>query len=164
MKMQNLNDLFVNELRDLYHAEHQIVKALPKMAKKASQPELRQAFQEHLEQTQGHLERLEQCFEQLGLKAKGKKCVAMEGIIDEGKEIMGEDLEPDVMDAALIAAAQKVEHYEMCGYGSCRTWAQELGHDQCADLLQQTLDEEKETDQRLTDIAESMVNREAVHA
>src|SRR5262249_44590673 len=152
-------DLFVNELRDLYNAENQLVKALPKMAKSASSPELRQGFEEHLEQTRHHVERLEQVFEQLGTKARGKKCQAMEGLIDEGKDLMDEDAEPPVMDAGLIAAAQKVEHYEIAGYGTVRTWAEHLGHHEAAELLQQTLDEEKQTDQKLTRLAEQMVNQ-----
>jgi len=161
MKLKTLHDLFVDELKDLYNAENQILKALPKMAKAASSEELRQGFEEHLEQTHGHVERLEQIFEQLGARAKGKKCVAMEGLIDEGKELMSEDAEPSVMDAALIAAAQKVEHYEMAGYGTVRAWAEQLGLHEAANLLQQTLDEEKETDEKLTQLAESMVNQEA---
>jgi ferritin-like metal-binding protein YciE len=161
MKMATLEDLFVNELRDLYNAENQMVKALPKMAKAASSPEIRQGFEEHLEQTRHHVERLEQVFEQLGAKARGKKCQAMEGLIEEGKELMSEDAEPPVMDAGLIAAAQKVEHYEIAGYGTVRTWAEHLGHHEAAELLRQTLDEEKQTDQKLTRLAEQMVNQEA---
>src|SRR5436305_5870929 len=139
MKLKTLHDLFVDELKDLYNAENQIIKALPKMAKAASSDELRQGFEEHLEQTHGHVERLEQIFEQLGARAKGKKCVAMEGLIDEGKELMSDDAEPSVMDAALIAAAQKVEHYEMAGYGTVRAWAEQLGLHEAANRLQQTL-------------------------
>jgi ferritin-like metal-binding protein YciE len=161
MKMSTLEDLFVNELRDLYNAENQMVKALPKMAKAASSPELRQGFEEHLKQTRHHVERLEQVFEQLGAKARGKKCQAKEGLIEEGKELMSEDAEPPVLDAGLIAAAQKVEHYEIAGYGTVRTWAEQLGHHEAAELLQQTLDEEKQTDEKLTRLAEQMVNQEA---
>jgi ferritin-like metal-binding protein YciE len=164
MQIQSLEDLFVEELRDLYNAENQILKALPKMAKTASHQELRQALEEHLHQTEGHVERLERIFEQLGVKAKGKKCQGMEGLIEEGKTMMKEDLEPDVMDAALIAAAQKVEHYEMAGYGCVRTWAQQLGRDAIADQLQHTLDEEGDADRKLTEIAERLVNAEALHA
>lgn len=164
MRIESLHDLFVNELRDLYHAEHQLVKALPRMAKAASSGELRQALEEHLEQTQGHAERLEQIFERLGLKAKGKKCEAMEGIIAEGKELLGEDLEDAVLDAGIIGAAQKVEHYEMAGYGTARTWAEQLGFREEAELLQRTLDEEKAADEKLTRIAENIVNLEAVGA
>jgi ferritin-like metal-binding protein YciE len=164
MKVHTLEDLFVEELRDLYNAENQILKALPSMAKKASNLELREGFELHLEQTRGQVERLERIFDRLDLKAKGRKCKAMEGLIEEGTELMEEDLEPDVLDAGLIAAAQKVEHYEMASYGCVRTWARQLGHNKIAELLQQTLDEEGETDQKLTEIAERMVNPEAVEA
>ncbi len=164
MHMESLHDLFVNELRDLYNAENQILKALPKMAKSCSSEELRQALEEHLEQTRGHVERLEQIFEKLGLKARGKKCAAMEGIIEEGKDLMDEDLEEAVLDAAIIESAQKVEHYEMAGYGTVRTWAERLGCHEEAELLQQTLDEEKEADDKLTQIAERAVNLQAMGA
>ena len=163
-KLASLDDLFVDELRDLYSAENQIVKALPKMAKAASAPELRQAFEEHLQQTHEHVNRLEQIFEDLEARPKGKKCVAMEGLIEEGKEMMSEDAEPPVMDAALIGAAQRVEHYEIAGYGCARTYARILGNERAAQLLQQTLDEEAETDKRLTHIAESMINMQAASA
>src|SRR5262249_1822774 len=153
-----LHDLFVDQLKDLYNAENQLVKALPKMAKAASSPELRSAFEEHLEVTKGHVERLEQVFESLDLPPKGQKCKAMKGLIEEGKELIDEEPEADVLDAGLICAAQKVEHYEMAGYGCVRTWARQLGHAEAADLLQQTLDEEGEADKKLTQIAESMVN------
>jgi ferritin-like metal-binding protein YciE len=152
----------VGQLRDLYNAENQLIKALPKLAKAAEHEELKNAFQGHLEQTRHHAERLEQIFESLGMKAKGKTCKAMEGLIEEGKEIMEEDAEPNVMDAGLIGAAQKVEHYEIASYGTVRTWAQQLGHSQAAEILQQTLDEEAETDRKLTVIAEDMVNVAAV--
>ncbi len=164
MKMTTLQDLFVKELRDLYSAENQIIKALPKMAKAASADDLRAGFEEHLEQTKQHVERLEQIFEKLGVRAAGKKCKAMEGLIEEGKELMNMDAEPAVLDAALIAAAQKVEHYEMAGYGCARTWARQLEDHDAADLLQQTLDEEGETDKKLTELAERMVNMEAAAA
>jgi ferritin-like metal-binding protein YciE len=160
MKLQTLHDLYVAELRDLYSAENQILKALPRMAKKASSPDLKRAFEEHLEQTQGHVERLEEVFEKLDVKPRGKKCKAMEGLIEEGKEVM-EEAGEDVLDAALIAAAQKVEHYEMASYGCARTYARLLGDAEAADLLQQTLDEEGETDKRLTQLAESHINAEA---
>jgi ferritin-like metal-binding protein YciE len=163
-KMTTLQDLFVEELRDIYNAENQLIKALPKMAKAASSEELRKAFEDHLEQTRGHAERLEQVFEQLGEKARGKKCVAMEGLIEEGKELMEMEAEDSVLDAALIGAAQKVEHYEMATYGTLRTWATILGHEDAADLLQQTLDEEGEADKLLTDIAEELVNLQAAGA
>jgi ferritin-like metal-binding protein YciE len=163
MKLTSLHDLFLDSLRDLYNAENQIIKALPKMAKTADSEELQNAFQEHLDQTRGHVERLEKVFEIMGAKARGKTCQAMEGIIEEGKELMKESAEPEVLDAGLIAAAQKVEHYEMASYGTVRTWAHQLGQNEAADLLQQTLDEEMDTDRRLTNIAESMVNVSAAH-
>jgi len=159
--MMSLEDLFLDELRDIYHAEKQLTKALPKMAKSAQNRSLQAAFREHLGQTEQHVARLEQVFESLGAKAKTKKCVAMEGLVEEGQELMGEDAEPGVLDAGLICAAQKVEHYEIAGYGTLVTWAQRLGHAEAARLLRQTLDEEKMTDQRLTRLAESMVNEEA---
>src|SRR5581483_6942959 len=149
MKMKSLQDLFVDELRDLYSAENQLVKALPKMVKAASSPELQAAFQEHLEVTKGQVNRLEKIFEQLDTRAKGKKCMGMEGLIEEGKEIMEEDATPEVLDAALIGAAQRVEHYEIAGYGSARAHAERLGFDEAATLLQETLDEEAEADKKL---------------
>lgn len=161
MKLHSLCDLFVDGLKDLYSAENQIIKALPKMAKACSSPELRQGFEEHLEQTRGHVERLEEIFTELDVSPRGKKCAAMEGLIEEGKELMEQDIEGAVMDAGLIAAAQRVEHYEMAGYGCVRTWAEQLGHHRAAELLQQTLEEEKATDQKLTQVAEQMVNAEA---
>ena len=162
MKIESLRELFIEELRDLYSAENQIVKALPKMAKAASHDQLKAAFTEHLEQTKGHVERLETMFKSLGESPKGKKCKAMEGLIEEGKEILEEDMEDHVRDAAIIAAAQRVEHYEMAGYGCARTFAQQLGHQEIADLLQQTLDEEKAADEKLTSIAMDNVNEEAM--
>ena len=161
MEMQDLQDLYVEELRDLYNAEKQLVKALPKMAKKATHEELKGAFTEHLEQTKEHVERLEQIFEQLGKRAGGKTCKAMQGIVEEGKEMMEEDATPEVMDAALIAAAQRAEHYEIAGYGTVRTYAKLLGDDRAAKLLQQTLDEEGETDKKLSGLAESSINLDA---
>jgi len=163
MKLNSLEDLFVDELRDLYSAENQIVKALPKMAKAAHNLELQEGFQEHLEQTKEHVQRLEQICESLDISPKGKKCRAMEGLLEEGREMMSEDAEPEVMDAALIGAAQRVEHYEIAAYGCARTYARQLGHEDAANLLQQTLDEESETDRKLTQIAESMVNVHAAH-
>lgn len=160
-KMNTLEDLFMDLLKDLYSAEKQLVKALPKMAKAAHASDLKQAFQDHLAQTEGQVERLDQIFSDLEGSPRGKKCVGMEGLIEEGSELMQEDAEPDVMDAGLIAAAQKVEHYEIASYGAARTWAQQLGHDRAARLLQETLDEEGETNKRLTQIAESHVNMEA---
>jgi len=161
MAVRSLENLLVDELRDLLSAEKQITKALPKMAKAASSNELRSAFEEHLTQTQGQIARLEQAFETLGHAARAKKCMGMEGLIEEGKEFLEKEMEPEVLDAALIAAAQKVEHYEIASYGSARTWAQEIGQSEVADLLQATLDEEAETDRKLTELAESRVNRQA---
>lgn len=158
MKLKSLQDLFADEIKDLYSAETQIVKALPKMAKAASSSELKEAFEEHLEQTKEHVERLEEICEKLDLNPKGKKCKAMQGLIEEGVEIISEGGEPMVLDAALIAAAQRVEHYEMAGYGCARTFANQLGHEDVAAILQQTLDEEGEADKKLTQIAESEVN------
>jgi ferritin-like metal-binding protein YciE len=160
MKMESLRDLFVDELKDLYSAETQIIKALPKMAKAASSNELRTAFEEHLEQTKVHVERLDQIFDSLEESPKGKKCKGMEGLIEEGKELLEEEAEPDVLDAGLISAAQRVEHYEMAGYGCVRTYAKLLGEDTAVELLQQTLDEEGDTDKKLTAIAET-INLEA---
>lgn len=160
-KMSTLEDLYTDYLKDLYSAEKQLVKALPKLAKNAQAPDLQHAFQEHLKQTEGHVERLERIFSDLGGSPRGKKCVGMEGLIEEGNELLQEDIKPDVLDAGLIAAAQKVEHYEIAGYGAARTWAQRLGYDQAARLLQETLDEEGEANKKLTQIAESHVNMEA---
>jgi ferritin-like metal-binding protein YciE len=162
MKIDSLQKLYVEELKDLYSAEKQLLKALPKMAKAASSPELQSAFREHLEQTKGQVERLERIFEALDKSPKGKKCKAMEGLVEEGAELMGEDADPDVLDAGLIAAAQKVEHYEIAGYGTVRTYAQLLGEAAAADLLQQTLDEEGQTDKKLTELAEGLINLQAV--
>jgi len=164
MKVKNLHDLYVEELKDLYSAEKQLLKAIPKMAKAACSDELRKGFEEHLEQTEGQVARLEEIFEELGVSPRGKKCLAMEGLIAEGKEIMEEDMDENVLDAALIAAAQKVEHYEIAGYGTVCTFAKLLGEDRAAELLQETLDEEKETDVKLTELAETAVNVEAVTA
>jgi ferritin-like metal-binding protein YciE len=161
MALDSLHDLYVNELKDLYSAENQLVKALPKMAKAASNPDLKAAIEEHLEVTRKQVERLERVFEGLGVSPKGKKCKAMEGLIEEGKEVMEEDGEEAVIDAALIAAAQRVEHYEMAGYGCARTFARLLGYDEAARLLQETLDEEGEADKKLTELAETGINVEA---
>jgi ferritin-like metal-binding protein YciE len=162
MKLDTLQKLYTDELRDLYNAENQLVKALPKMAKAASSEELKDAFEKHLEQTKGHVERLEQVFEGLGEKPKGKTCRAMKGLIEEGSEILKEDGEDSVIDAGIIVAAQKVEHYEMAGYGSVRTFAHLLGQNKAAELLQTTLDEESETNEVLNRLAESIVNPEAL--
>jgi len=161
MKLQNLKDLFVSELRDLYNAENQLVKALPKMASSASSEKLQAAFEEHLEQTKNHVTRLESVFEKLNLNPKGKRCKAMEGLIEEGKEIIEMRPEEPVRDAALIAAAQRVEHYEIAGYGCVRAFATLLGNEEAARVLEETLKEEKETDERLTELAMSEINEEA---
>ncbi len=161
MKLNTLEDLFHHELKDLYSAENQLVKALPKMAKAATNAELKAGFEEHLEQTKGQVERLDQIAEQLGKKLTGHKCKAMEGLVEEGADLIGEDAEDSVRDAGLIGAAQRVEHYEIAGYGTARALAMRLGHDDIAALLGETLEEEKETDAKLTELAESAVNAEA---
>ena len=152
-KISNPRDLLVEELKDLYSAENQLVKALPKMAKAATSEELREAFETHLQQTEEQVQRLEQIGKKLGESMKGKKCKAMEGLVEEGKEIIEEDMEPSILDLALIGAAQKVEHYEIAGYGTARTLAEIAGEDQVAKILQETLDEEGATDKLLTEIA-----------
>jgi ferritin-like metal-binding protein YciE len=162
MNLETLKELYVNELRDLYNAENQLVKALPKMAKAASSDELKEAVEKHLEQTKGHVQRLEEVFEELGEKTKGKTCQAMKGLIEEGSEVLKANGEDSVIDAAIIVAAQKVEHYEIAGYGSVRTFAQLLGQNQSAELLQQTLDEESEANELLNKLAEDIVNPEAL--
>lgn len=161
MSMDSLKDLYIDELKDLYNAENQLLKALPKMAKKASTPELKQAFTDHLAETEGHVERLEEIFNALDEKPTGKTCKAMKGLVEEGKEVIDEDGNASVLDAALIGAAQRVEHYEMAGYGVVRTLASVLGEDDAVDLLQQTLDEEGAADKKLTEIAEEIVNVDA---
>jgi ferritin-like metal-binding protein YciE len=160
-KLNNLSDLFVHELKDLYSAEQQILQALPKMAESTEHQELRQAFQEHERTTREQVKRLEMIADDLGTKLSGHKCKGMEGIIKEGQELIEANANPDARDAALIGSAQRVEHYEIAGYGTARTYAQRLGHERAVELLQQTLDEEGNTDHRLTRIAESMVNRDA---
>lgn len=161
MEMTNLQDLFVDELKDLYSAESQLVKILPRLAKAATDPGLKKAFEVHTRETQGQIERLERIFKQLDESPRGKKCKAMEGLIAEGKDLLSEDAEPEVLDAGLIAAAQKVEHYEIASYGTVRTYAQLLGDEKSARLLQQTLDEEGNTDKKLTQLAVSCINVEA---
>jgi len=162
MKLQSLHDLYVRELKDLYNAENQIIKALPKMVKAATSPELERAFEEHLQATRQQVERLERIFQRLDESPRGAKCKAMEGILDEGDEMMDLDTTRDtVSDAALISAAQRVEHYEMAVYGTVRTYARQLGYQEDARLLQETLNEEGEADKKLTGIAESRVNVEA---
>jgi ferritin-like metal-binding protein YciE len=160
MRKDSLRQLYVDELRDLYNAETQLVKALPKMAKASSNAELRQGFEEHLRQTSEQVSRLEQIFDMLGEKATGKKCLGMEGLVKEGAETMQEDYEDAVMDAAIIGAAQRVEHYEIAGYGTVRTFAELLGENEHVSLLEQTLEEEKQTDEKLTQLAEN-INSEA---
>src|SRR5580700_870685 len=161
MKMDTLQALYVDELKDLYSAENQILKALPKMIRAAGHPELKEAFTDHMKQTENQVKRLEQIFEGLEESPKGKKCHGMEGVLEEGAELIKEKPEADVLDAGLISAAQHVEHYEMAGYGSVRTWAEKLGYHNQAALLQQTLDEERMTDELLTRLAERSVNADA---
>jgi ferritin-like metal-binding protein YciE len=164
MKLDSLRKLFIEELRDLYSAENQLVKALPKMAKAASAPELRDAFQNHLEETKNQVTRLDTIFEALGKSSRGKTCKAMEGLVEEGAELIKEDSEPAILDAGLIAAAQRVEHYEMAGYGTVRTYARLLNETEAERLLQETLEEEGGADKKLTQLAESLINREALAA
>ena len=161
MEMSNLQELLVENLKDLYSAETQLLKALPKVAKKVENAQLRQALEMHVKETEGQVDRLEQIFSKLGEKPTGKKCKGMEGLIEEAKEMMGEDADPDVMDAGLIVDCQKVEHYEIAGYGSAVTFAKLLGDNESARLLAQTLDEEERADKKLTQIAESSINVEA---
>jgi len=161
MEMESLKELYVDELKDLWSAETQITKALPKMIKAATHPQLKKAFNTHLKQTERQIKRLERIFKELDESPRGKKCVGMEGLLKEGSELIKEKPEPDVLDAGLIAAAQHVEHYEMAGYGCVRTWARQLGEERHAELLQETLDEEEQTDRLLTDLAESSINIDA---
>jgi len=164
MKLASLEDLFVSELQDLYSAENQIVKALPKIVKTAASSELQQCLEAHLEETREQVKRLDQIFEKIGRPARGKKCKGMEGLIEEGKELMSEDAEENVLDAALIAAAQRVEHYEIAAYGSVRTFAETLGHEAVVTLLEETLEEEKEADRKLSEVATMVVNERAEHS
>lgn len=161
LAQKSMQDLFYEELEDLYDAEKQIVKALPKVAEAVASEELKTALEEHLEQTKQHVTRLEQVFRTIGREAKAKKCDGMKGLLEEGENVISELDESPVRDAALIAAAQKVEHYEISGYGTLRTFAQLLGHEDAVELLEETLEEEKEADEKLTDIAESAINIEA---
>ena len=161
MKIKTLRDVYLHELKDLYSAEKQLLQALPKMAKAAANEELAASFEEHLAQTEVHVERLEEILKNLGETTRGEKCKGMEGLIEEGASLIEEDGVPEVIDALLITAAQRVEHYEIAGYGSARTFAEMLGQADAAKLLQQTLDEEVETDEKLTELAESTVNVEA---
>jgi len=161
MAVRTFEDLLVDEIKDLYDAEHQLTKALPKMAKAATSPQLKSAFESHLKETEGHVKRLEQVFEGLGMKPTRKTCAAMKGLVEEGSEVLEEDMDPEVKDAALIGAAQRVEHYEMAGYGTVRTFAHLLGHHDLEAILQSTLDEEGAADHKLTDIA-SKLNVKAI--
>lgn len=161
MKLKSLQDLYMDELKDLYRAEQQILKALPKLTKAATSADLKNAFNTHFRQTEQHAQRIEEIFAEHDTKPKGKKCVGMEGVLEEGKELLQEKPEAEVLDAGLIGAAQRVEHYEMAAYGTARTHAQQLGYRHDVELLQKTLEEEKEADKKLTQIAESSVNAKA---
>ena len=163
MSVQNLEQLFIDELKDLYSAEKQITKALPKLAKAATSPELRQAFENHLQETLGHVERLDQIFEVLGKSSRGKTCHGMQGLLEEGSEVLEDTEKGDVRDAALISAAQRVEHYEIAAYGCVREYANLLGQEKVADLLEETLQEERAADEKLGVIAKQ-VNSEALKA
>jgi ferritin-like metal-binding protein YciE len=162
MTLKSVHDLLLDELRDIYHAERQLLKALPKMAKASKSSQLRQAFEHHLEETNGHVERLEQVFETLGKGARGQRCEAMQGLIEEAQELIDEIETPEVLDVGLITAAQKVEHYEISAYGSARALAESLGQNEIVKLLDETLKEEKKADEKLNQIALSEVNRAAL--
>lgn len=162
MRIETMDDLFIEQIQDLYDAEERLVKALPKMAEACTSSELRNAFEEHLQQTRGHVQRLEQVFSEVGKKAGGETCEAMKGLIEEGEDIIDDIKQSPLRDAGLIAAANRVEHYEMAGYGTARTMAQALGLTRSATLLEQTLEEEKQADAKLTRIAEQRVNQEAI--
>ena len=164
MQLENLQDLMMEDLKDVLHAENQIVKALPKMIKAASNPDLQEALTNHLEETKEHVNRVEQVMESLGMPVKAKPCKAMKGIIEEGKEVMEEDAEEEVMDAALIGAAQKVEHYEIATYGTLCTYADLLQLKEAKRLLGQNLEEEKKADQILSELAENVINLEAAES
>jgi len=157
-KINSLEDLLLRELKDLYHAEKQLVKALPKVIKRASSPQLRNAIEEHLRETEGHVNRLEQIFESLGQPAKAVKCEGMEGILEEANEMMREEGNPEALDAAIISAAQKVEHYEIASYGTVAEWASQLNRQDIKELLNETLEEEKQADEKLTEIAKAVNN------
>lgn len=162
MKINNLNDLYIDQIRDLYNAEKQVEKSLPKMVKSSSSQELQHGFEMHLEQTKQQIDRLTQIFEELNIRPTGKACQGMEGILTEGEEFLKDKgIDPAVKDAALIASAQRVEHYEIAGYGTARTYAQKLGYTKAAKLLEQTLQEERQTDEKLTLLAESGINQQA---
>lgn len=162
MRLKDLHSLFIHELKDLYSAEKQLTKALPKMAKAATNAELRHAFEQHLHETETQIERLNSVFDELDTNPRGLKCAAMEGLIEEAKDLLEEDIEPHVLDAALICAVQRVAHYEIAGYGCARSLAQQLGMNALASELQTTLNEEKKTNERLNQIALSRVNEEAM--
>jgi ferritin-like metal-binding protein YciE len=162
MELDSLQALYVEKLRDLYSAEHQILKAMPKIRKAVTNDELMEAFDTHVAQTESQVQRLERIFEDLGVPPKGKHCKGMEGLLAEANELLGEDAEDDVLDAGIIASAQAVEHYEIAGYGTARTYSELLGFDDHTELLQQTLNEEEETDRILTEIAMTSVNLEAM--
>jgi ferritin-like metal-binding protein YciE len=164
MSLDSLEKLFIDELRDIYNAEKQLTRALPRMAKAAESPALQQAFTSHLKETEGQIQRLERVFKELGQAVRGKKCKGMEGLIEEGKEKLEEDGEPQVLDAALIASAQKVEHYEIAAYGCLRTYAELLGYSEAAQLLQQNLKEEEAADEKLNKLAEGGINESAAMA
>ena len=164
MTLNTVQDLLIDELRDIYHAEQQLLKALPKMAKAAKSDQLRHAFEHHLEETNGQVDRLQQVFEKLGARARGQRCEAMQGLIEEAHEMMDEITTPEVLDVALITAAQKVEHYEIASYGSVSALAEALGEKEVVKLLNQTLDEEKHADRKLNEIAMSDVNKTALKA
>ncbi|HEX5436505.1 MAG TPA: ferritin-like domain-containing protein [Gemmatimonadaceae bacterium] len=164
MALDSLNELYLDQLRDLYSAEKQLLSALPTMAKRSSHPGLKSGFQQHEAQTKTHVQRLDQIFQQLGQNPSGQTCVGMQGLIKEGEELLKKQSEPDVLDAALIAAAQRVEHYEIAGYGCVRTFANLLGHPEQADLLQRTLNEEGGMDHKLTQLAEAVINADAMTA
>jgi ferritin-like metal-binding protein YciE len=159
--IKTLDDLFVHTLQDIYYAEQQIAKSLPQMISKASDPQLKQGFETHLAETQNQIKRLEQVFQMHGQEVKGVRCAAMDGILEEAQEIMGDVSDKEVLDAAMLASAQAVEHYEITRYGTLIAFAKQLGREDCASVLQQNLDEEKATDKKLTTIAEGMVNRKA---
>lgn len=163
MQENSLQELYVEQLRDIYNAENQLVKALPKMAKAAQSEALRQGFERHLDQTKGHVDRLEQIFSALDESPKGKKCAGMEGLLEEGEEVIKEQSSSDALDSGLIAAAQRVEHYEIAAYGTVRSFAELLGENDAVDLLQQTLDEEKETNDKLTEISKE-ANAQAMNS
>ena len=162
-KLNTLHDVYIDELRDLYNMETQLTKAMPRIAKAVSHSELKSALDNHLQETETHVDRLEQVFEMAGQKVRGKKCTAMEGILEEAQNLISGDINDNALDAALIGAAQKIEHYEIAGYGTVRTWARQLGFDDQADLLEETLSEEKAANEKLTSLATELVNEEAAH-